>query len=333
MREVDHKLVVAVDRNLSGIDRTSILEVTTADKKHKKVISITQTTSEAKSLEVSEDTITLYTNPKPIRLTISADGEWHLDSIPEWINVQKVDSLNNKAVLDIVQTSINAGLGMRSYLLPIVHGQEKNEILIRQWGNVDAHIYSNSGKLFSTLSEDHLSETIETLILSGVVDFGDFDALRTIQKLRILNLAKIELFDGQPNLPAFALKENLSLEKVTISANMTKISKGLFMDSPKLHEVNIPEGITVVEEMAFSGCKSLAVMNLPKSLASIETGAFAGCSLAELVLGSDSPPTLGSDVFSEAVFESCVVLVPKGSLGKYKESKEWSRFMNIKERE
>lgn len=327
-----NKMLVLVDANLSGLERTSIIEVATVDKKHKKVISITQITDEALVLEVSADTINLYTNPEKQHLTVTADGEWHMDSIPEWISIQKIDSVGQKTVFEIVQSSANSGRDLRSHLISILHGQDKTEVLIRQWGTIDAHIYNNSGQLISILAQDNLSESIETLTLTGAVSLSDLEVIKTIKNLRKADLSGIQLSDGSSDLPPFALKENLSLEEINIPVSVKVISRGLFMGSPQLREVNVAEGVAVIEEIAFSGCHNLSVLKLPKSLSKIETGAFKDSFLKELVLAGEAPPTMGDDVFNESLFETCVISIPKGSLDVYRASKGWDRFINYMER-
>ena len=326
-----NEMFVVVDKNLSGVKRSSIVEVTTVNHKYQKVITVVQVTKDASLVETSKDTVTLYTNRYPIQFTVTADGEWHFDLLPDWISIQRVDSVDDKTAVEVVQQSLNASSDMRSQLILVSFGLDTKPILIQQWGNIDAHIYSEGQQLQSILSQDGLFHTIEMLTLEGGVDYSDFEVLHRIEKLRVLDLKNIDISDGQTNLPAFALKANPSLEEVTMPKGTTTLSHGLFMDCSMLHKVNLSDKVTVIEELVFAGCRSLVSLRLPKSLTNINAEAFKGCFVKELILESETPPKLGETVFDETTFETCILTVPKGSIEAYKAERDWMRFLNMKE--
>lgn len=326
-----NEMFVVVDKNLSGAKRSSSLEVVGSNKKYQKVITVVQVTGEASLLESSKDTITLYTNRQSMQFTITADGEWHFDNLPDWISVQRVDSVNDKTAVEVVPLSTNTTSGARSQLISVVFGLDTKPIFVQQWGNIEAHIYNESRQLQSILSQDGLLQTIETLTLEGGVDYSDFEALHQIGKLRILDLLNIEISDGQVNLPGYTLKSNLSLEEVVMPKGTTTLSHGLFMDCTMLHKVTLSDQVAVVEELVFAGCRNLVSLRLPKSVTNIDAEAFKGCAIKELILDSETPPVLGETVFDETTFENCIVTVPKGSLEAYKAERDWMRFLNMKE--
>lgn len=331
IKDSANKMYIEVDENLSGMERTSIVEIVTADHKYKKVISVSQATLDAASLEVSVDTITLYTNAQAVGFTITADGEWHIDNLPDWVQINRTDTIEQQISLEAIQTSFNAQRDTRSQLVSLVYRKKKKDLLIRQWGNVEAHINSGAGMLQSILTENNLLETIETLTLNGVMEYSDFEWIHLIKKLRVLDLSAIELSDGRIDLPAFALKDCAILDRVVVPSAIKTISKGLFMDSPKLRQINIPDSVAVIEEMAFSGCQNLGSLALPKMLTMIEAGAFGRCSLKNLTLNCDTPPALGELVFDAEAFDICIVSVPKGSLEQYKADEVWGQFKQLVE--
>ncbi len=112
----------------------------------------------------------------------------------------------------------------------------------------------------------------------------------------------------------------LSLEKVTVPAELKEVPAGLFSNCEKLTDVTIEEGITKIGDRAFFRCNSLTEIQLPSSVKTIgvrsfgmsngftefkipdtvtkvEKQAFAGCENLKLVEIPASVTEIGEEAF------------------------------------
>jgi len=80
-----------------------------------------------------------------------------------------------------------------------------------------------------------------------------------------------------------AFSECEQLKKVTLSANLTNISKFAFSDCSALTDIEIPDGVTAIGYGAFSECSDLESVKLPAALKKIEFVCFAGCKVLQSV--------------------------------------------------
>ncbi len=91
----------------------------------------------------------------------------------------------------------------------------------------------------------------------------------------------------------------------------------------------IPNTVTSIGDEAFDRCFRLSSITIPSSVTSIGNSAFTNCTgLTEITTLATTPPTLGSDVFSN-VPTDIPVYVPCGSLASYQAADGWSNFTNI----
>ena len=89
-----------------------------------------------------------------------------------------------------------------------------------------------------------------------------------------------------------------NLTSVTLPNNMTGIGDYMFCECSSLTSITIPQNVTAIGTSAFSGCEGLREITVPGMVTQIGNFAFAGCaSLEGITFLSDTPPTLGGDVF------------------------------------
>ena len=108
------------------------------------------------------------------------------------------------------------------------------------------------------------------------------------------------LFDG--NYVPSIFQKNSSIEKVTMSNNVTSIGDHAFLSCSNLVSVTIPSSVTSISRGAFEGCKSLVSIDMPNSVTSIENNAFSNCGLTSIKL-PNSLTTIG-----ELAFYKCIGL-------------------------
>lgn len=123
---------------------------------------------------------------------------------------------------------------------------------------------------------------------------------------------------------------NKQLTKVTITAPQLKeLPKWAFDYCEKLATVNINTNITKIGEQAFSNNKTIQKITLPASLKSLGNNVFWGDeNLKEIKCLATTPPTATSETFSGLNTANLKVIVPVGTVSKYKSATGW-KDLNI----
>ncbi len=85
---------------------------------------------------------------------------------------------------------------------------------------------------------------------------------------------------------AYCAFMNSSLEKVTISENVTDIAYYVFAGSKKLKSVTLPDDLQSVSYGAFSGCAALTDIALPEGLEQISYKAFSASGVTNITIPS-----------------------------------------------
>lgn len=81
---------------------------------------------------------------------------------------------------------------------------------------------------------------------------------------------------------------------------------------------------------AFENQTNLTAVSLPATMLLISDRAFAGCSnLGSIFAFMDEPASLGTSVFEGVDMDACSLVVPTGSIDKYKSAAGWNAFKNI----
>lgn len=145
------------------------------------------------------------------------------------------------------------------------------------------------------------------------------------------------------------------LTSITIPNSVTSIGESAFYNCSGLTSITIPNSVTSIGESAFSDCSGLTGITIPNSVTSIGERAFYYCSgLTSITLGSSvaeigsyvfyecdklmtiyslnpTPPTGGSNSFTNQQYIDANVYVPQGSLAAYQAADPWLNFWNIQE--
>ena len=161
------------------------------------------------------------------------------------------------------------------------------------------------------------------------------------------SLTSVTIGDSVTSIEEGAFYDCSSLTSVTIPNSVTRIGWGAFYDCSSLASIDIPNSVTEIGSYAFKSCSSLTSITIPDSVTSIESYAFYSCSsLTSVTIGSRvssignyafrncsslkevyckpfTPPTLGSDVFSNNA-PGRKIYVPTASVNTYKRAKIWT---------
>ena len=142
-------------------------------------------------------------------------------------------------------------------------------------------------------------------------------------------------YDSRDNCNAIIETETNTLIagcKGTIIPNSVEnISHAAFMGSG-LRKVYIPNSVTNIANEVFYGCRSLTSVTIGSSVTEIGELAFYDCvNITEINLSTTTPPALGENVFTETIYNSATVWVPRGSGGIYMNTEFWTQFSTIRE--
>lgn len=119
--------------------------------------------------------------------------------------------------------------------------------------------------------------------------------------------------------------------KLTIPTTVTQIGNHAFDYLQDITEVIIKDNVQAIGSSAFASDGGIKYIEIGKDCKQIDTYAFSDCSnVQKIVVKAVAPPTVSSNAFNN-VPTSIPVIVPKGSLSKYKASTAWKKFTNLQE--
>ncbi len=174
-------------------------------------------------------------------------------------------------------------------------------------------------------------------IPNSVTSIGDwaFTACRSLKDLRIEDGEKT-LSLGE-NFYKGGLFYDCPLESLYLGRNLdynTSSNSGYspFCGITTLTSVTIGNNVTNIGDYAFSDCYGLTNVVIGNSVTSIGNYAFSACdSLTSIYLLSETPPTVGSNNFTNKQYMNMIVYVPKGTLATYQAADTWKNFWDIQE--
>ena len=118
------------------------------------------------------------------------------------------------------------------------------------------------------------------------------------------------------------------LTSVTIPNSVTYIGGKAFTQCFSLKLVTIGNSVTSIGDAAFEHCWGLNSVTIPNSVTSIGIYAFSANHLLTIISEIENPFNINENVFKE-VPSSAKLIVPKGTVEKYKATEGWNRFTNI----
>ena len=138
------------------------------------------------------------------------------------------------------------------------------------------------------------------------------------------SLASITIPESVTSIGINAFSACASLASITIPESVTSIGVNAFGACTSLANITVPESITSINKTVFASCTSLANITIPESVTSIGNNAFGKCyGMAEYHLKPTTPPTL-SNANAFNIPSDCVIYVPVGYLGAYKNATNWA---------
>ena len=172
--------------------------------------------------------------------------------------------------------------------------------------------------------EYYTRQVVNVEIQDGVTSLGN-NAFYNYGELTGITIA-----DSVTSIAGSAFSGCWKLRKITIPNNVTSISDRMFMNSG-LEEITILGSVKSIGEFAFWGC-GLTKITIPASVTSIGEKAFIYCgNLNEVIIKSETPPTLGDGVFTDCGFvkdNTQSIHVPAGKAQAYKDAwADWAAYI------
>lgn len=179
--------------------------------------------------------------------------------------------------------------------------------------------------------------------------FSDCVNLKAIKIPKSVVTIKPAVFKGCSSLTDLQFEDGCALTIIggglaTANICAEDAALGAFTNCKSLKHVVIPASVSVLGEGAFEGCSSLQSVTFaaPSAIKYINsekcnhsgpghvTGAFRDCnSLENILLCTETPPSISSDVFYDVTISNITLKVPYSSLEAYKAANCW-KDMTIK---
>ena len=120
-----------------------------------------------------------------------------------------------------------------------------------------------------------------------------------------------------------------NITSITVPSTIAEIGKDAFGSCRKLESVILNEGLVTIGNSSFSHGGLLLVV-IPHTVESIGNYAFYGNQeLKEIEISVNNPFAINDNVFSDKVFSTAILSVPKEQINDYKATNGWKNFVNI----
>jgi hypothetical protein len=166
----------------------------------------------------------------------------------------------------------------------------------------------------------------------GVLAFADCDSL-----------VSITLGNGITDINMYIVSQSNSLLEINVDNNDLRLSSNNGVLYNKLQDTLImyprgkkgkfvvPENVKFIKKGAFEACEGLSEIIISETVTTIEDLAFQYDRNLKIVTNmSTTPQTISEEVFSYVKLEKLCLYVPKNVIDKYKNTKVWKDFGEIK---
>ena len=252
-----------------------------------------------------------------VQVPLSTNIDYTVE-IPEadksWISVADTRVVMREETLTFI-VAANSALSARYTTIKLVDalGVVSETILITQKAGTSQTIHvASAGTLEELIGTD--KDKIEELTLTGKLNTFDFDFIKTMSNLKLLDISSAT----NTTLPASCLA-NSTITTVLLPLGLTAIPNRAFYQAT-ITSIYIPETVQTIGEYAFYQCKSITGnLVIPDATTSIGHYCFQECTFdGTLTLGAGLK-TIGEYAFSQCAKFTGDLIIPDSvtDLGQY----------------
>ena len=131
----------------------------------------------------------------------------------------------------------------------------------------------------------------------------------------------------------FAFYGQSAMNSMIIPPSVKAIKRSAFNSCTSLSYFKIPNEVNTLGNFVFSGCTGLQKVTIGSGVESMGRGCFYNCTALEKIISHITKPKdllMGSDVFKNVDYSSCVLYVPDGTSSIYMTADQWRLFEIIK---
>ena len=162
------------------------------------------------------------------------------------------------------------------------------------------------------------------------------DSLRSIGDYAFHNcqmLTSIKFPDKLETLGENIFQNCQGIVEVDLGKGLTATGVYTFFGCTNILEVVIPDNITHIADFTFSYCSSMKSLTIGRNVKTIGSYIMQNCGSMEAVyMLCETPPVADAAIFAgSGKYENNILYVPTGTAEKYKESRVWKDFADIRE--
>ena len=143
-------------------------------------------------------------------------------------------------------------------------------------------------------------------------------------------LKSVDIGNYVTHIGSNAFQNCSSLTSITIPNSVTSIGYDAFSGCSGLTSIMIPNSVTSIQDNAFDGCDALKSVTIPEYVTKIGYRAFYAKNLKQVISLITDPQRI-DHVFSDNMIENGTLIVPKGTIDKYRATAGWKQINNIVE--
>lgn len=120
------------------------------------------------------------------------------------------------------------------------------------------------------------------------------------------------------------------LTNIDLPPTLKTIGNSAFANCSRLEKISLP-GVESIDNYAFGYCYKLTEVRIPSTLKAIGDNAFGYVNLKKVYTYTVEPINIGQNTFSETVYKTGSLYIPKQSSNNYYWNTQWSQFSKLVE--
>lgn len=144
------------------------------------------------------------------------------------------------------------------------------------------------------------------------------------------NLVEVVLPVKLEKIGSSAFYSCSGLTNIDLPPTLKTIGSYAFYDCSRLEKISLP-GVEFIDDYAFGYCYKLTEVRIPSTLKAIGDHAFGYVDLKKVYTYTVEPINIGQNTFSETVYKTGTLYIPKQSKNNYYWNTQWSQFSKLVE--